>query len=324
MHVLAATVVDGNRDVVRRTIASCKQHNEILATEPSRTLFDLLPGAGVSDIEQVAEHAPHEDLNNWTRRHLFEPAYETARLEREHAADVSEKFLNASFTAMIAATEQQLMATEDERDRGMQGAEGRHRKLEIARAELDERRHRRILEAQRGRHVHRGDVTLLGSALVLPELVDPESNEPTSDKNRDEKTRDAEIERTAIRISTEHETAQGYSVKSVEREPVSFDLLSQRDGDRRCIEVKGRAGYGSVELTWSEYAKALELGREHWLYVVLDCGTENPRLFRINDPARNLAGLIAPHLDVRFRVDPDTVLDKANQDNQPHSTEDPA
>ena len=65
-------------------------------------------------------------------------------------------------------------------------------------------------------------------------------------------------------------------VKSVESDNVGFDLLSVEGIERRCIEVKGRAGVGNVELTWSEFAKAIELGDDYWLYVVLDCASPSP------------------------------------------------
>ncbi len=100
-------------------------------------------------------------------------------------------------------------------------------------------------------------------------------------------------------------------IKSVEDDNVGFDLLSLKDVERRCIEVKGRAGVGAVELTWSEYAKAVELGDDYWLYVVLDCVSVAPRLYRIQNPAKALAGLWKTNLDVRFGADAQAVIDAA-------------
>lgn len=68
-----------------------------------------------------------------------------------------------------------------------------------------------------------------------------------------------------------------------------FDLLSIRaDCERRCIEVKGRANSGSVEVTDNEWAKAYNLRDEYWLYVVYDCPTARPRLLRVRDPFASL------------------------------------
>jgi hypothetical protein len=97
-------------------------------------------------------------------------------------------------------------------------------------------------------------------------------------------------------------------VKSVESDNVGFDLLSLKGVERRCIEVKGRAGVGNVELTWSEFAKAIELGQDYWLYVVLDCGSATPRLYRVQNPAVTLAPSWTSNLDVRYQVDPEPVI----------------
>jgi hypothetical protein len=87
--------------------------------------------------------------------------------------------------------------------------------------------------------------------------------------------------------------------------------LSTRGLERRCIEVKGRAGVGGVELTWSEFAKSQELGDDYWLYVVLDCAGSAPRLYRVRNPAKALAGAWQPSLDVRYRIDPEPVIEAA-------------
>ena len=53
-------------------------------------------------------------------------------------------------------------------DRGVQGADGRLRKAEITKAQHEERRRQRLEETAAGRAVVRGDVTVIGSALLLP------------------------------------------------------------------------------------------------------------------------------------------------------------
>ena len=100
------------------------------------------------------------------------------------------------------------------------------------------------------------------------------------------------------------------AVKSVEDDHVGFDLLSTRGLERRCIEVKGRAGVARVELTWSEFAKSQELGDDYWLYVVLDCASPTHGC----TGSRTRPGPWRPRgplLDVRFRVDPEPVIEAA-------------
>ena len=56
----------------------------------------------------------------------------------------------------------------------------------------------------------------------------------------------------------------------------------------RYIEVKGRAGSGSVALTPNEWIKAQRFGKDYWLYVVVNCKTK-PELYLIQDPASKLS-----------------------------------
>ncbi len=129
-----------------------------------------------------------------------------------------------------------------------------------------------------------GEITFLVHALVLPSS-DPE----------DQKRRDKEIEMIAMRVATAYEEAQGAAIQDVSTkekalaaglgEYPGFDLLSRRpDGEVCCIEVKGRAGVGDVDISENEWAKACNLRKEYWLYVVLNCASSHPRLMRINDP----------------------------------------
>jgi hypothetical protein len=72
-----------------------------------------------------------------------------------------------------------------------------------------------------------------------------------------------------------------------------FDVLSLRCGadgkrERRCIEVKGTRGHEAVDMTENEWAKAMNLRSEYWLYVVAECASPAPRLIRIQDPAMRL------------------------------------
>ena len=56
----------------------------------------------------------------------------------------------------------------------------------------------------------------------------------------------------------------------------------------RCIEVKGRAGRGAVQMEANEWKQACHLGGRYWLYVVFDCATPSPQLVRVRDPFHQL------------------------------------
>ncbi len=112
-----------------------------------------------------------------------------------------------------------------------------------------------------------------------------------------------------MEVATRHETDNDWAVESVEDDNVGFDLLSLRDGQRRCIEVKGRAGVAMVELTWGEFAKAQELGEDYWLYVVLDCAGPSRGSTACRTPRGRWPERGPPSLDVRYRVAPDPVIE---------------
>lgn len=129
-----------------------------------------------------------------------------------------------------------------------------------------------------------GEVTLLAHALVVPAPVSKEMERY-----------DAEIERIAVNVVRAHEEALGARVVDVSTAELAvaaglseypgFDLLSHRpDGSKLCIEVKGRARIGEIELSENEWAKACNHRDGYWLYVVYDCATAYPRLLRVQDP----------------------------------------
>lgn len=133
-----------------------------------------------------------------------------------------------------------------------------------------------------------GEVRVLVHALVLP-ATDTEARE----------RHDAEVERIAMQVAMAHEADAGADVRDVSRPDLAraaglpdwpgFDLLSRHpDGSRRCIEVKGRARSGAVEIKENEWSAACNLRDEYWLYAVLDCATQVPQLLRVRDPFTRL------------------------------------
>lgn len=129
-----------------------------------------------------------------------------------------------------------------------------------------------------------GHLTFVAHALIVPST------------NPDDRERhDAEVEKVAMTLARAYEEAAGAVVKDVHTPELAraagltdnpgFDLLSIRPtGERRAIEVKGRAGTGDVEVSSNEWARAANLRDGYWLYAVYDCATPAPRLARVQDP----------------------------------------
>ena len=309
LHVLTGDAIDGNGELVHRALATVVE-TPAGYNASHRYLYDLIPAEHSFPLSERPEPRDSDDLVAWARKNVFEHRYQQAKAEREQIAAIQEDFLKKSFQTVLARQDQEILDIEDDVARGVPGAEGRLRKAELALAQTKERRDQRLAETVRGRTVRRGPVRVLATCLVLPYPSATRAEQPSISKGAANGMSNEEVEQIAVRIAMDHERANNaILVKSVEADNVGFDVLSVRGIQRRCIEVKGRAGVGDIELTWSEYAKAVELGDDYWLYVVLDCATDNPRLYRVQNPAKTLSGSIKPHLDVRYGIAPQPVID---------------
>ena len=133
-----------------------------------------------------------------------------------------------------------------------------------------------------------GGIRFIAHALVVPSR-DPEER----------RRHDANVEAIAVRIARVYEESLGATVRDVSTPPQAraaglsdhpgFDLLATHaSGERRAIEVKGRAGVGAIEITSNEWARACVLRDEYWLYAVYDCASASPRLTRVRDPFARL------------------------------------
>jgi len=158
-------------------------------------------------------------------------------------------------------------------------------KIEKQYTNLNQRKSQAIRVLQREPElIDVGEITLLAHALVVP-TVDAE----------DCQRYDADVEQQAMRIAMDYERTQGAEVFDVSKPSNAtavglidwpgFDLLARYpDGTQKAIEVKGRVGTGTIELSENEYGKACTLRDRYWLYVVFDCEKHYPRLVRVQDP----------------------------------------
>jgi len=124
-----------------------------------------------------------------------------------------------------------------------------------------------------------GPVTVYTRAFVT---------EPPTEEIPTKTLRDTEA--IAIKIAMEYEHERGAEVKDVSNPSLKkgFDLHSRHpNGEVRYIEVKGRTGITSVELTANEWRQAANHGDRYWLYVIYHCDTE-PQLHRCQNPFAKL------------------------------------
>ena len=308
VYFVTGDSIDGNGEVVHRAFASITEPLGGTLASERILLYDLIDHTGETPHVQ----APGDEVvTGWARGHEFERRYQRARSERERTTAIAEEYLTNAFRVMLSRQQETLFGLDAEVQRGAIGSKGRLRQAELTREEIETRRNRRLSEVRRARNVRRGPVRIFARALLLPTDASgrPDQNQQTPGGGAAMHS-NREIEQIAVGVAVRYETeVRGAQVQSVESDNVGFDLVSVKGVQRRRIEVKGRAGVGSVELTWSEFATAIELGEGYWLYVVLDCAGPRPRLYRVQNPAKALADAWASNLDVRYRVAPQPVID---------------
>ena len=118
--------------------------------------------------------------------------------------------------------------------------------------------------------------------------------------------RDDEVEAIAMDVAMRYERSRGWTPTDVSQDGEHYDIRSEGpNGEKRYIEVKGRAQSGAIVLTGPEVDKLRQLGERAWLYVVTCCkpglspsaplgmnsveGGEQPKLRIIQDPISKLA-----------------------------------
>jgi len=91
-----------------------------------------------------------------------------------------------------------------------------------------------------------------------------------------------------MQTAISYEQTNGRTAEDVSKDNVGYDLKSiDAQGQKRYIEVKGRAGTDGVMLSENEMNRLAQLGTKAWLYIVTNCKT-NPQLNIINDPAHRM------------------------------------
>jgi len=123
------------------------------------------------------------------------------------------------------------------------------------------------------------------SALIVKSVNDLLSGKrktpftkPTTSRKQDQE-RKAQIEKAAVRACCDYFESLGYSVESVEKDNLGWDLEARSGKTLLQIEVKGLSGrVFSIELTPNEYKAFAEQSEGYRLAVVI-AALERPELF---------------------------------------------
>jgi hypothetical protein len=115
-------------------------------------------------------------------------------------------------------------------------------------------------------------------------------------------------EEIAHRFLGDHSTTIGVkNLRWVAREGLTpgWDIqYTDLTGQAVAVEVKGATGarFASIDLTAGEWKAAQTLGDRYWLYLVADCLSANPRIQRIQNPAKVVADGGAQLIPIAYRL----------------------
>ena len=259
---------------------------------PVEHLLLLRGGQGLpSEAQRLAVEAAGQ--RDQAKAYLTERVCRTMAVERREAMVAAmperETFLKRGYDFQEAELATARAKLTPKARTGNKGAAAELSRIKSQQRELSNRREHALAIIRREPELLvPGDVDFIAHALVIP----------STDK-ADIERHEANVEQIAMDMVKAHEEAEGATVSFVHTpalaraaglpEHPGFDILSIRpDGERRCIEAKGRASTGEVEITDNEWARACNLRDEYWLYVVYHCATPSPQMVRVQDPFQKL------------------------------------
>jgi hypothetical protein len=255
--------------------------------------FMLLRGCDRFPTEYVGLASRATELevltDEFLRAQLAEPLLAERRRELRQTLPQREDFLIRGFdyqAAELAASRQRL---NEKVQHGQVAAKGALERVKEQQRALERRKAAAIasLRAEPD-ELSIDQVSVIARALIVPSSVEAERERY-----------DANVEAIAMQVARAFEEAAGATVRDVSTAPKAraagltdypgFDLLAiYPSGERRAVEVKGRARTGDVEVSTNEWARACNLRQEYWLHVVFDAASARPRLVRVQDPFAKL------------------------------------
>lgn len=301
-----STIQDGRVESKKRkaheqlTAISRETTGDTKSVSPSVFLNFVPPPASLDGgvVGSLPSVTPDE-VQAWAYENVTEPQLATCHKDRTEECNLRREYLNTAFSDLILELQDELNDLQQGQLLGDDNAEETER-LEARITELKRRKQERLAELDLMLNLTANLPELLTHAVVIPE--------PTAIHPDDPRTgafpmrRDDEVEAIAMHTAMEHERSRGWQPHDVSADGEHYDVRSEGpDGEKRYIEVKGRAQTGPIILTGPELDKLRQLGGRAWLYIVTGC-KESPKLHLIQDPVPKLNPAML-YRQVQFLVD---------------------
>ena len=277
-------------------------HMGLRTTSPSYLLNCLAPeeivGLSGREIETSKDSPPlppnhsisqsvNESIQFWAYEQITERQLDQVKAVRAEECALRREYLNTAFTDLILELQEEL---NDLQQAQLFGGDN-HDEVERLRRRIEELKARKVdrlkeLELMMKLTANLPDI--LTEAVIVPAPVATVETDETPAKGVPMR-RDDEVEAIAMEIAMRYERSRGWTPVDVSHEGEHYDIRSEGpNGEKRFIEVKGRARSGAIVLTGPEVDKLRQLGERAWLYIVTFCKSERPRLRIIQDPIARL------------------------------------
>ena len=263
-----------------------QDHLGLRTTSPSYLLNCAAPESAIPTPEIATRDA--EEIQAWAYEQITEPQLDQLRVTRAEECELRREYLNTAFTDLILELQHELNDLQQADLFGDENAEDRER-LRRRIEELGARKKERLNELDLMLNLSANLPDLLTEAVIAPvPVVSLEAAGDLSSRGFP-MHRDDEVEAIAMDVAMRYERSRGWTPTDVSEDGEHYDVRSEGPGgEKRFIEVKGRAQSGGIVVTGPERDKLQQLGERAWLYVVTYCKGEKSRLRIIQDPFSKL------------------------------------
>lgn len=250
-------------------------------TSPAKFL-DLVPPSEIAKEIETPDVKNEEEVTQWAFENITEPLLTTTEKRVQEDNEKRLEYLKAAFEQVLFDLDLEINDLQGkafwaENEKLQAKLESRTHRRE----ELRQRKEERINELTQMVELSPKKPEVLGCAYVVP-LTDVEYSQQFG------MHRDDDVEAIAMKVAMDFETSQGRKTEDVSKDNVGYDVRSiAANGEKRYIEVKGRAHTDGVMLSENEVNRLYQLGHKAWLYVVMECKSK-PQLYMFNDPIRNM------------------------------------
>lgn len=292
LWLVRSTIEDGRlesrkRLAHERLAVIAADHMGLRTTSPSY-LLNCLPPVGEGQLPDMPERST-EEIRVWAYEEITEKQLSTVKTARTQECDLRLQYLNTAFTDLILELQEKLNDLEQASLFGDENAEEReelHKRIEA----LKVRKADRLKELELMMNLTANLPDILTQAIVVPAPVAMvEAEEEPRPSQGVPMRRDDEVEAIAMDVVMRYERSRGWTPTDVSRDGEHYDIRSESPaGDKRFIEVKGRAQSGAIILTGPELDKLRQLEDRAWLYIVTFCKGTQPQLRIIQDPIPKL------------------------------------